>query len=86
MPLGFGLLGALLGVIAGAVVVLARSAQFEVGVHMSGRSIAVYVGIGAAVGFVGGIIVGAELLGLLTKKPPAEPSSVEPAPSHPDAP
>jgi len=86
MPLGFGLLGALLGVIAGAVVVLARSAQFEVGVHMSGRSIAVYVGIGAAVGFVGGLIVGAELLGLLTKAPPAEPSSVETAPTHPDAP
>ncbi len=77
MPLGFGLLGALLGVIAGGVVVLARTAQFEVGVHMSGRSIAVYVGIGAAVGFVGGLIVGAELLGLLTRKQPGEPAAVE---------
>jgi hypothetical protein len=77
MPIGFGLLGALLGVIAGGVVVLARSAQFQVGVHMTGRSIALYVGVGAAVGFVGGMIVGAELLGLLTRKPPAEPSAVE---------
>jgi hypothetical protein len=77
MPIGFGLLGALLGVIAGAVVVLARSAQFEVGVHMTGRTIALYVGVGAAVGFVGGMIVGAELLGLLTRKKPEEPSSAE---------
>ena len=77
MPIGFGLLGALLGVIAGGVLVLARSAQFEVGVHMTGRTIALYVGVGAAVGFVGGMIVGAELLGLLTRKKPEEPSSAE---------
>jgi len=77
VPIGFGLLGALLGVIAGGVVVLARSAQFEVGVHMTGRSIAVYVGIGAAVGFVGGMIVGAELLGLLTRDRQVEPAAVE---------
>jgi hypothetical protein len=75
MPLGFGFLGALLGVIAGGVVVLARSAQFVVGVHMSDRSVALYVGIGAAVGFVGGMIVGAELLGLLTRKQQEEPST-----------
>ncbi len=77
MPIGFGLLGALLGVIAGGVVVLARTAQFgQLGVHMSSDRIAVYVGVGAAVGFVGGMIIGAELLGLLTRKPPAdEPSS-----------
>jgi len=72
MPIGFGLLGALLGAIAGGVVVLARSAQFPVGVHMSGQHIVVYVGIGAAVGFIGGMIAGAELLGLLTRKPPPE--------------
>lgn len=77
MPIGFGFLGALLGVIAGGVVVLARSANFEVGVHMTGRSIALYVGIGAAVGFVGGMIVGAELLGLLTRKQQGEPSTPE---------
>ena len=78
MPIGFGLLGALLGVIAGGVVVLARTAQLEVGVvHMSGRSIALYIGVGAAVGFLGGMIVGAELLGLLARKPPEEPSSFE---------
>jgi hypothetical protein len=77
MPIGFGLLGALLGVIAGGVVVLARSAQFEVGVHMTSRTIALYVGVGAAVGFVGGMIVGAELLGLLTRKQQGDPPAVE---------
>jgi hypothetical protein len=76
MPIGFGIIGALLGVIAGGVVVLARSAQFEVGQHMSSQRIAVFVCVGAAIGFLGGMIVGAELLGLLTRKPPAdEPSS-----------
>jgi len=79
MPVGFGLLGALLGSIAGGVVVLASSANIAAYNHISGQRIAVYVGVGAFIGFIGGMIVGAELLGLLTKdrpkaaSPPAEP-------------